>query len=179
VVLAPQTELPRGFRGQDRSVSRPKITELTWKHFDQLIHTLAREVDKGFRPQVVVGVAHGGVFVGGALGAALAAEFYPVRISRRSRDAQPRPDPQLYGQMPKELKGKRVLIADDVAASGDTLELACLLAKKAGAREAKTVSLVARAGGYAPDFAAMTTDQFIVFPWDYEPVVEEGRFGTK
>jgi len=50
--------------------------------------------------------------------------------------------------MPRELKGKRVLIVDDVVSSGDTLELATALARKVGAREVNTASLVARPGGF-------------------------------
>jgi hypothetical protein len=124
----------------------------------------------------VVGVAHGGVFVGGALASALRAEFFPVRISRRSRDRSPRKSPRMYGEMPAELKRKRVLIADDVASSGDTLELAKALLDRVGARETRTASLVARAGGYAPDWVTLVTGALVVFPWDYSTVTEDERF---
>src|SRR5438132_1697643 len=84
------------------------------------------------------GVPRGGVFVGGAIAAALAADFYPVRISRRSRDKVVRRSPRMFGEMPRQLKGKKVLIVDDVAASGDTLELAKALAAKVGAKSVET-----------------------------------------
>jgi len=69
-------------------------------------------------------VAHGGVFVGGAISSALGSDFFPVRISRRSRDRSDANKPRMSGEMPRELKGRRVLIVDDVAASGDTLQMA-------------------------------------------------------
>jgi hypoxanthine phosphoribosyltransferase len=81
----------------------------------------------------------------------------------------------MMGKMPPELRGKSVLIVDDVAASGDTLELARALAKKAGARQVLTAVLLQRSRGYAPDWSALTTDELVVFPWDYQPLVEEGR----
>ena len=143
--------------------------------FDRAVQSLARAIRASFSPGAVVGVAHGGVFVGGALSSALGAEFFPVRISRRSRD-KGQAKPKLSGEMPRELKGKRVLIVDDVASSGDTLALATALAGKAGAREVRTAALVARPSGYEPDFHALSTDALVVFPWDYDTVTEDDRF---
>jgi len=175
LVLAPQVEAPRQLTGRDQSRSKTRIQELSWMDFDRAVQTLARSIRQAYEPQAVVGVAHGGVFVGGALSSALGAEFFPVRISRRSRDKSTS-KPKLTGDMPKELKGKRVLIVDDVAASGDTLELATELALKAGARGVKSATLVCRPDGFTPDFCAVSTDALVVFPWDYEEVVEDGRF---
>ena len=170
VVLAPQAEPPR-VPGPDRSTRSGKVRELSWADFDRMVQTLARAVAKS-RIEAVVGVAHGGVFVGGALARALSAEFFPVRISRRSRDREVLSAPRVHGAMPKELKGRAVLIADDVSSSGDTLALATELAKKVGAREVKTATLLARPDGYHADFVAQETEDLFVFPWDYDVVVD-------
>ena len=171
VVLAPQAEAPRMPTGRDQSRQRSSVKELSWADFDRAVQEMARTIGKSFKPQAVVGVAHGGVFVGGAISSALGCEFFPVRITRRSRDRSDPKKPQLSGELPRELKGRRVLIVDDVAASGDTLELATALARKVGAREVMTAVMVARPDGYAPDFCALSTASFMVFPWDYEPVM--------
>jgi hypoxanthine phosphoribosyltransferase len=173
--LSSQPYAPRA-AGQDRSSLPRNVRELTWADFDRLVRALARDISRTFAPDAVVGVAHGGVFVGGALASALACEFYPVRISRRSRDNRVRRSPRLFGQMPPELKGKRILIVDDVASSGDTLQLARELAIKAGAKEALTTSLVTRAGGFQPGWTALSSAELVIFPWDYEPVTEDRRF---
>jgi hypothetical protein len=175
VVLAPQAEAPRMPTGRDQSRQRSSVKELSWADFDRAVQEMARAVGQAFKVDAVVGVAHGGVFVGGALSSALGCEFFPVRITRRSRDRSDLNKPQLSGEMPRELKGRRVLIVDDVAASGDTLEMASTLARKVGAREVKTAVLVKRPEGYAPDFCALSTSAFIVFPWDYEPVAGDDR----
>lgn len=180
VVLAPQVEAPRQPTGKDQSRGRHAgIRELTWAAFDGAVQELAGEIRASFEPQAVVGVAHGGVFVGGALSSALGCEFFPVRISRRSRDpgeGARSTSPRLSGEMPRELKGRRVLIVDDVASSGDTLELASQLARKVGAKQVKTACLVARPEGFAPDYHALATPGLVVFPWDYEPVTGDARF---
>ncbi|MBK7859163.1 MAG: phosphoribosyltransferase [Archangiaceae bacterium] len=149
---------------------------MSWAQFDRLVQQLARAAAK-FDPDAVVGVAHGGVFVGGALASAMLREFYPVRISRRSRDRGLRGSPRLSGVMPKELKGRKVLIVDDIASSGDTLQLAAAHAKSVGASAVQTAALVCRPSGFKPHFFALKEDTFFVFPWDYASVVEEPRFG--
>ncbi len=175
LVLAPQAEAPRTPTGRDLSRQRSSVQELSWADFDRAVQEMARAIRKVFKAECVVGVAHGGVFVGGAISSALGCEFFPVRITRRSRDRGDANKPQMSGEMPRELKGRRVLIVDDVAASGDTLEMALRLAREAGAREVMTACLVARPEGYSPDFRALTTQAFIVFPWDYEPVAGDER----
>ncbi len=177
--VASQSEVPRAGLGTDRSRSEAAVRELSWAGFDTHVQALARLILRTFAPEAVVGVAHGGVFVGGALASALKADFFPVRISRRSRDPSKRGQrPRLSGSMPRELKGRRVLIVDDVAASGETLKLAKKLALKAGARGLRTATLVGKPGGYAADFSALTSDALVVFPWDYADVTEDGRFDT-
>lgn len=168
VALSPQAEPPPGGLGQDRSALREPARELTWARVDQLVTSLCRQIKRSFRPDAVVGVAHGGVFVGGAVASALGAEFFPVRISRRSRDHGDLRSPRLTGEIPPQLRNRRVLVVDDVAASGDTLELARALLSRIRARETRTASLVAREGAYAPDWTALTTAELVVFPWDYD-----------
>jgi hypoxanthine phosphoribosyltransferase len=163
----PSPESPAVLEGVDRSGSQSTARELSWAEFDGVVQQLARALKK-FRPDAVVGVAHGGVFVGGALASALKVEFYPVRISRRSRDQGVAAAGKLTGVMPKELKGRRVAIVDDIAASGDTLELATALAKTAGAKAVATAVLVSRPQGFEPDFCWERTPVFFVFPWDYD-----------
>jgi hypothetical protein len=101
MILAPQVEAPRQLTGRDQSRQKTSVQELSWAEFDRAVHTLAATISKTYKPQVVVGVAHGGVFVGGALSSALGCEFFPVRISRRSRD-KGAAKPKLSGEMPRE-----------------------------------------------------------------------------
>jgi hypothetical protein len=126
--------------------------------------TLAAKVAERYRPSVVVGIAKGGVFVGGALAAALGADFYPVRIEKRRRDAAQQPE--AAAELPA-LTGRKVLVVDDVAATGATLAKARALARKAGAKDVRTAVLVARPRGARPDFAAFETDELVLFGWDY------------
>jgi hypoxanthine phosphoribosyltransferase len=173
---AAQSELPRGLLGRDRSGRLNEVRELSWAQFDGVVQALALEISATYDPDLVVGIAHGGLFVGGALASALGAPFHPVRISRRSRDATASRRPRMTGTMPREVKGARILLVDDVAASGDTLLLARALARKAGARQVRTATLLCRDQGFAPDWTVLMMETPLLFPWDYGPVSEDVRF---
>ena len=165
--------IPSGLPG-DFSRGKQAIKELSWGDFDRHVQALARAASRSFRPEAVVGLVHGGLFVGGALASALKAEFYPVRVTHRSRGTGR--DARVSDDMPAELAGRRVLIVDDVASSGDSIEFATRLAKSQGAKAIKSAALIARPGRFEPDFVAVTSDDFFVFPWDYQDVVEDVRF---
>ena len=148
-----------------RRSPKKEVREIGWAAFGEVARTLAQRISARFRPDVVVGVAKGGVFVGGALAAVLGVDFYPVRIEKRRRDAAPLPEPVV--ELP-DLSRKKVLVVDDVAASGATLAKARAVARKAGAREVRTAVLVVRPDGARPDFSAIETDQLVLFGWDYQ-----------
>jgi hypoxanthine phosphoribosyltransferase len=144
---------------------KKSVRELGWAAFGEVARALAAQISRRYRASVVVGIAKGGVFVGGALAAALGADFYPVRIEKRRRDAGALPEP--IQELP-DLTGKKVLVVDDVASTGATLARARALARKAGAKEVRTAVLVARPRGARPDFSAFATDELILFGWDYQ-----------
>jgi uncharacterized protein len=140
------------------------VRELGWAAFGEVARQLAARLSARYQPTVVLGIAKGGVFVGGALAAALQADFHAVRIEKRRRDAGAR---QPVEQLP-DLTGKKVLVVDDVCASGATLAKARAVARKAGARQVQTAVLVKRPGGARPDWYAFETNELILFGWDYE-----------
>lgn len=148
-----------------RRAPRKAVREIGWAAFGELARVFAGRITMKYRPSVVVGVAKGGVFVGGALAAVLGVDFHPVRVERRRRDSARGPEAPF--ELP-DLHGQRVLVVDDVANTGSTLAKARALARKAGAKEVRTAALVSRPRGARPDFAAIETDQLVLFGWDYQ-----------
>ena len=175
VHLSPQSELPRGFLGQDRSGPRNIVQEMSWAQFDATVHALAREISSTYALDLVVGIAPGGLFVGSTLATALGRPFHPVRILRRSRDPVTGRMPKIMA-MPRVVKGARILLVDDVISSGETMRRATALARKAGARRIRTATLLCRNPKVAPDWTVLVMEGPLVFPWDYGPVTEDGRF---
>ena len=173
--LSPQTQLPRGFLGQDRSSARSLVREMTWAQFDETVQAMAREISATYTCDIVVGIAPGGLYVGSALASAFGKPFHPVRILGRTRDPLTGRMPKVMA-MPREVKGSRILLVDDVIASGMTLRRAIDVARKAGARQIRTATLLSRDQGASADWTVLVMDSPLVFPWDYGPVTEDGRF---
>jgi hypoxanthine phosphoribosyltransferase len=140
------------------------VRALVEPELGEVLQAFAARILRRFRPDVVVGIARGGVFVGQALAAALGADFQPLRLAKRTRDpsATPSPLPAL-----PDLHGRKVLVVDDMASSGLTLARARALSRKKGSRDVRTAVVVERRGSDArPDFAALRTHDQVVFAWD-------------
>lgn len=167
-----------GGRGRSRRNVTQGVRELGWDAFGQVARELAEEIARRYAPEIVLGVAKGGVFAGAAIASALKADFHPVRVERRSRDHAPVKKAKERAKRGKaaaklpDVKGKRVLVVDDVVKTGETINRARELAKKAGAREVQVAALVVRPGGVKPEWYALETDDLVLFGWDYE--IESG-----
>ncbi len=92
---------------------------MTWAQFDEAVNGMAREIAAAYPFDLVVGIAPGGLYVGSALATALGKPFHPVRILGRSRDPLTGRMPKVMA-MPRQVKGARILLVDDVVASGLT-----------------------------------------------------------
>src|SRR5580704_9755247 len=100
---------------------------LTWSRFGDATIELAEQIAaSGYRPDIVLAVARGGLTVAGALAYALSVkncfamnvEFYTSVDERLDVPVVLPPMLDLV-----DIRGMRVLIADDVADTGKTLEL--------------------------------------------------------
>ena len=151
---------------------------LSWAEFGTAARELARQVvDDGYTPDLVLSVARGGLLVGAALGYALDVknawtmnvEFYAGVEERLDVPMILPPVPELV-----DLDAARMLIADDVADTGETLRLVkeFCAGKVAEVRCAvlyeKSPSLV------KCEYVWRRTDLWIDFPWSAEaPVTPE------
>jgi hypothetical protein len=148
---------------------------LTWETFGSACRQLAVAVAAdGFRPDVVVAVARGGLTVGGAIAYALGVkncgamnvEFYTGVDQRLDVPVVLPPTLDLM-----DVAGLNVLVVDDVADTGHTLRLVReVLAQHVA--EARTAVLYHKPRSVVvPTYAWRHTDRWIVFPWSAEPPV--------
>src|SRR5271170_6414067 len=113
--------------GAMRAVMDDEREDLTWQAFGQASRELAQAIaDDGFEPDLILSIARGGLFLAGSLGYALAVknlhvmnvEFYDGVGTTLDMPVMLPPVPSAV-----DFSAKRVLIADDVADSGRTMEL--------------------------------------------------------
>ena len=149
---------------------------LTWERFGRATRELATEIAAdGFRPDVVLAIARGGLTVAGALAYALAVkncfamnvEFY---TSVDERLDVPVVLPPMLDLL--DIRGMRVLIADDVADTGKTLEL---VRKEIAEHVAEARCAVLYHKPWSiivPEYVWAHTERWINFPWScQDPVV--------
>ncbi len=152
-----------------RARPRERVREVGWAEFGEIARVLAERIGAEFHPEVVLGIVNGGVFLGGALAASFKAEFRPLRVRKFAGRS--------VADAVKGVRGKRVLVVDDVTVSGQTLTAARNSTARAGAAEVRTGALVVRAKRHRADFFAMETDQLVVFGWDYQLHGDGGESG--
>ena len=168
-------ELP-GEVGKFYAYERRKgVLPISWEDFFGLCKGLTLAVSS-FDPEIILGVARGGLYAGTLLAHMLRTEFYTIRITRRFKDQVVYEMPVWVVKPPSVVKEQRVLIVDEICGSGQTLTM---IKEEVGRFEASAVrSAVLYAheqGKDIPDFIGIISDALIVNPWDRE-IVREGKF---
>ena len=152
---------------------------LTWETFGDAAQELAQVIaGDGFRPDLILAIARGGMFVAGALGYALSVknlhlmnvEFYNGVGSTLDMPVMLPPVPSAV-----DFSQKKVLIADDVADTGKTLELVRDFVSDHVAEVRSAVIYEKPQSLIKCDYVWKRTDAWINFPWSsQQPVVGVG-----
>jgi hypoxanthine phosphoribosyltransferase len=155
----------------------PDRETLTWVEFGEASRDLARQVaESGFQPDVVLAIARGGLTVAGALAYALSVkncfamnvEFYTGVDERIDVPVMLPPMLDLV-----DITGLKVLVADDVADTGMTLQLVHSVIEK-HVSEARCAVLYQKSRSVIDcEFVFRRTDGWINFPWSTLPPVVE------
>ena len=149
---------------------------LTWDLFGSASRELAQLVaDDGYVPEMILSIARGGLLVGGALGYALGVKnVYTMNVEFYTGVDERLDVPRILPPAPDfvDLENARILIADDVADTGHTLEsVEEFCAGKVG--EVRVALLYEKSRSLVRcDYVWRRTDRWIDFPWSVmDPVV--------
>ena len=130
----------------------------------------------GYHPDLILGIARGGLLVTGALGYALGVkntftmnvEFYTGVDERLDMPMILPPVPELV-----DFESTRVLVADDVADTGETLKLVKQFCADKVAEVRCAVLYEKPRSAVRCEYVWRRTDQWIVFPWSADDPVQE------
>ena len=150
---------------------------LSWQTFGEASRELATAIAAdGFEPDLILSIARGGLFLAGSLGYALAVknlhvmnvEFYDGIGTTLDMPVMLPPVPSAV-----DFSAKKVLIADDVADSGKTIELVQSFIKD-HVEDARTAVIYEKPQSLIRcDYVWKHTDRWINFPWSsQDPVVQ-------
>lgn len=150
--------------------------ELSWEVFGELCRALGVKVARsGCVPDLVIGIAKGGVIPGAVIASILRCDFFSMKISRRVGTEVVSDEPRILSAAPRQAAGKRVLVVDEICSTGQTLRIALNALRQVKPAELWTATNLVKVRGHRPDFYAIETDATVVFPWDRQVVDEHGQ----
>jgi uncharacterized protein len=154
---------------------RKGVLPLSWEDYFSLCKGLALAIS-AYEPEIILGIARGGLYAATLLSHMLLVEFYAVRITRRLKDQVVYDAPVWLVKPPEVVRDQRVLIVDENCGAGITLGMVKEEADKLGAKEIRSAVLYAHGQGKAlPDYIGIVSDALILNPWDRE-ILQEGKF---
>ena len=149
---------------------------LTWKTYGVGIRELARQIaDDGYRPDIILGIARGGLIPTGSLGYALSIKNTYLMNVEYYTDVEERLDVPVilppYLEL-VDLEHASVLIVDDVADTGHTLQMVYEFVS-GRVQEVRAAVLYEKPRSVIkPEYVWRRTDLWINFPWSSEePIV--------
>ena len=154
--------------------------QLDWARYGVAARELAQQVvDDGYRPDIVVSIARGGLVIAASLAYALGVKSCFVLNVEYYTDVDERLDAPVL--LPPFLdleiaRGARVLVADDVADTGHTLDMVRDLCREHVAETRVAVLYRKPTSTLACEYVWRGTDRWIEFPWSSEePLIPPAR----
>jgi hypoxanthine phosphoribosyltransferase len=138
-----------------------------------LRHQARRISECGFHPEVIVGVCRGGWVPARILSDLLSnPNLASVKVEFYTGVDKSLKEPILTQYVSTDVKGKTVLVVDEVSDSGKTLQMVAKHLGAFGAKEVRTATIYCKPHtAFQPDFFEKQTDNWAIFPWDAEECI--------
>ena len=148
----------------------------TWNKICDMLLSQAEKIrQSSFKPDVIVGVTRGGWVPARVLSDLLGfPDFATVRVEFYLGVTETRNEPVLIQGVSAAVTGKKVLIVDDVADTGKSLQLAREHVLQQGATEVKIATVYRKPWSVIkPDYYETETSCWVVFPWETKETIRK------
>ncbi len=147
-----------------------KCVQYDWDEVYELCRILAKKIrESNFRPDAIVAVARGGWVPARILADLLfVKELYSVKAEHWGIVATPTGKAKITQPLTVDLSGKSVLVVDDVADTGETVEMVAKHVMERNAKEVRTAVIdFKHTSKFVPDYYAKEMENWawIVYPW--------------
>ncbi len=147
-----------------------KCVQYSWKEVYELCKELADKIkNSGFKPDVIVAIARGGWIPARIMADfLLIKDLYSVKAEHWGIVATVTGKARITQPLTVDLSDKSVLVVDDVADTGETVELVAKHVMEKNAREVRTAVIdFKHTSKFVPDYYAreMESWMWIVYPW--------------
>jgi len=157
-----------------------KFLRVKWDEVEKLCSSLAEQV-RGFKPDVLVGISRGGLVPVRLLSDILDNQNVAVmKIEFYKSIGETSGFPKITQPLVVNIKGKKVLVVDDVADTGRSLLVAKDYLMRQGAKEILIATLHFKpTSAFKPDHFVKTTDAWLIYPWEVNEVKRELKKNKK
>ncbi len=147
-----------------------KCVQYDWDEVYELCRILAKKIrESNFKPDAIVAVARGGWIPARILADLLfVKELYSVKAEHWGIVATPTGKAKITQPLTVDLSGKSVLVVDDVADTGETVEIVAKHVMERNAKEVRTAVIdFKHTSKFVPDYYAKEMENWawIVYPW--------------
>lgn len=146
-----------------------KLLHTSWEDVERLSEKLAQKIiESGFEPDIVVAISRGGFDPARILCDQLGIRrLASVQVEFYSGVQDTAEKPRIVYPLNADVRGKRVLLVDDVSDTGDSLMLAKEHVQAGSPGELKVATLHIKPWTrLRPDYHASETEAWIVYPWE-------------
>jgi hypothetical protein len=143
--------------------------------YDMLLHQAHQIQADGYKPDIIISVARGGVVPARILSDLLETKTLVfIQVEYYESISQKKQKPKLKQSLTIQLTDKNALLVDDISDSGTSLQLAKKHLKQHCVEETKIATLYTKTASITkPDYYEKETDKWIVFPWDAKETVRK------
>lgn len=152
-----------------------KIVAVTWGDIHASLISLANKISESkYSPEMIVGIARGGWVVARILSDLLdVKDMASLKIELYKSIGEKDRKPRITQSISESPSGKIVLVADDVADTGESLILAKEHILSHGAKETRLATIHLKPWSkIKPDYYVAITDAWIIYPWEIRETIE-------
>jgi hypoxanthine phosphoribosyltransferase len=150
------------------------LLRISWDAVIKYCEELA-EKTRGYEPDIIIGISRGGLVPARVLSDILDIKRVGIiGIVFYKKAGETIDKPEMTQELSMDIKGKKVLLVDDVSDTGKSLRFAKECLENMGPSQVKVAALHYKPGSLIePDYYIGTTTAWIVYPWEQHEVERE------
>jgi hypothetical protein len=144
---------------------------MDWEKFYQLTRIVAKKIrESDYKPDVIIGLARGGWIFSRVLCDFLAVkDLFSLKVEHWGITASPDGEAKVRHPLSIDLSNKKILVADDITDTGESMKKAVEHIKSLNPAEIRTVTLKHIEGAkFIPNYFGEEIKWiWVIFPWNY------------
>ena len=144
-----------------------RLRYVSWSEYGELLNTLANVVaSRKERFDMVIGIARGGLPVAMVVSDRLGVQVDFINVKSYTGIGK-RSAPEIVSTITEDIRGKRVLVVDDIVDEGDTLRTVMDHLRSKGPQSIQSAAVFTKPWSkVAADFSVSIVESWVVFPYE-------------